>query len=57
MRFVFFETPLFTQLLPAYLDDEQYRKLQRKADDLTADQCRLLKRAIRAELRARRGSQ
>lgn len=28
MRFVFFETPLFTRLLPAYLDDDEYRALQ-----------------------------
>lgn len=29
MRFVFLETPLFTRLLPQYLDDEAYRALQR----------------------------
>lgn len=29
MRLVFFETPLFTRLLPGYLDDEGYRRLQR----------------------------
>jgi putative transcriptional regulator len=29
MRFVFFETPLFTRLLPRYLDDEGYQALQR----------------------------
>ena len=116
MRFVFFETPVFTRLLPDYLDDEAYRALQQaliqrpeqaaragpvmagtggfrklrwkdtrrgkgrrgglrviyyvleaerqvwlftiydkdETDDLTAEQCRLLKSAIRNELRARR---
>jgi len=29
MRLVFFETPLFTRLLPDYLNDESYRALQR----------------------------
>ena len=29
MKLVFFETPLFTRLLPDYLDDEGYRNLQR----------------------------
>ena len=29
MKLVFFETPLFTRLLPDYLDDESYRALQR----------------------------
>ena len=29
MRLVFFETPLFTRLLPGYLNDESYRALQR----------------------------
>jgi len=29
MKLVFFETPLFTRLLPNYLDDEGYRSLQR----------------------------
>jgi len=29
MRRVFFETPLFTRLLPNYLSDESYRALQR----------------------------
>ena len=29
MKFVFFETPIFSRLLPAYLDDEAYRALQR----------------------------
>lgn len=29
MKFVFFETPIFTRLLPTYLDDESYRALQR----------------------------
>ena len=28
MKLVFFETPLFTRLLPDYLDDEGYRGLQ-----------------------------
>jgi len=28
MKLVFFETPLFTRLLPEYLDDQQYRALQ-----------------------------
>jgi hypothetical protein len=28
MKLVFFETPLFTRLLPDYLDDESYRELQ-----------------------------
>lgn len=28
MQLVFFETPLFTRLLPDYLDDEAYRRLQ-----------------------------
>lgn len=28
MRLVFFETPLFSQLLPDYLSDESYRALQ-----------------------------
>ena len=28
VRFVFFETPLFTRLLPAYLEDEEYRAVQ-----------------------------
>ncbi len=28
MKLVFFETPLFTRLLPDYLDDEAYSKLQ-----------------------------
>lgn len=28
MKIVFFETPLFTRLLPDYLDDEGYRGLQ-----------------------------
>jgi hypothetical protein len=28
MRFVFFETPLFSRLLPSYLDDADYRSLQ-----------------------------
>jgi hypothetical protein len=28
MRFVFLETPLFTRLLPEYLDDESYMALQ-----------------------------
>jgi hypothetical protein len=28
MRFVFFEAPLFTRLLPAYLEDDEYRALQ-----------------------------
>lgn len=28
MRFVFFETPLFSRLLPSYLDDADYRRLQ-----------------------------
>lgn len=29
MKLVFFEAPAFTRLLPAYLDDESYRELQR----------------------------
>jgi len=29
MKLVFFETPVFTLLLPTYLDDESYRALQR----------------------------
>jgi len=29
MKLVFFETPLFTRLLPDYLDDEAYSELQR----------------------------
>ena len=29
MLFVFFETPLFTRLLPDYLDDDGYRRLQK----------------------------
>ena len=28
MKFVFVEAPLFTRLLPDYLDDETYRELQ-----------------------------
>ena len=28
MELVFFETPLFTWLLPKYLDDQNYRELQ-----------------------------
>ncbi len=28
MKLVFFETPLFTRLLPKYLDDQNYRELQ-----------------------------
>jgi hypothetical protein len=28
MRFVFFAAPLFTRLLPAYLEDDEYRALQ-----------------------------
>ena len=28
MKLVFFETPLFTRLLPEYLDDQEYRALQ-----------------------------
>jgi len=28
MKLVFFETPLFTKLLPEYLDDKEYRALQ-----------------------------
>jgi hypothetical protein len=28
MKLVFFETPLFTRLLPDYLDEEAYRALQ-----------------------------
>ena len=28
MELVFFETPLFTRLLPKYLDDHNYRELQ-----------------------------
>jgi mRNA-degrading endonuclease RelE of RelBE toxin-antitoxin system len=28
MKFVFFETPLFSRLLPSYLDDAEYRHLQ-----------------------------
>ena len=28
MERVFFETPLFTRLLPKYLDDQNYRELQ-----------------------------
>ena len=28
MKLVFFETPIFTRLLPSYLSDESYRKLQ-----------------------------
>ena len=28
MELVFFETPLFTRLLPKYLDDQNYRELQ-----------------------------
>ncbi len=28
MRLVFYETPLFTRLLPEYLDDQEYRALQ-----------------------------
>lgn len=29
MFVVFFETPLFTRLLPDYLDDDGYRRLQK----------------------------
>jgi len=29
MFLVFFETPLFTRLLPDYLDDDGYRRLQK----------------------------
>ena len=29
MKLVFFETPIFTRLLPTYLDEESYRALQR----------------------------
>ncbi len=29
MKLVFFETPLFTRLLPDYLNDESYQTLQR----------------------------
>ncbi|VAW66036.1 hypothetical protein MNBD_GAMMA10-3376 [hydrothermal vent metagenome] len=28
MKLVFFETPVFTRLLPEYLDDKEYRALQ-----------------------------
>jgi mRNA-degrading endonuclease RelE of RelBE toxin-antitoxin system len=28
MRYVFFETPLFSRLLPSYLDDVEYGRLQ-----------------------------
>jgi hypothetical protein len=28
MKLVFFETQLFSRLLPSYLDDEEYRRLQ-----------------------------
>jgi len=28
MKLVYFETPLFTRLLPEYLDDQEYRALQ-----------------------------
>jgi mRNA-degrading endonuclease RelE of RelBE toxin-antitoxin system len=28
VRFIFFETPLFTRVLPEYLDDDAYRALQ-----------------------------
>ena len=28
MRFVFFETPLFSRVLPSYLDDAEFRRLQ-----------------------------
>jgi len=28
MKLVFLETPLFTQLLPEYLNDKEYRALQ-----------------------------
>jgi mRNA-degrading endonuclease RelE of RelBE toxin-antitoxin system len=114
MRFVFFETLLFTRLLPQYLDDEGYQALQHalmarpkqgpvitgtggfrklrwrdkrrgkgrrgglrviyyflelehqvwfftvynkdEIEDLTAAQCRLLRNAIREELRVRRGN-
>ena len=113
MRFVFFEAPPFTRLLPSYLEDDEYRVLQwalmqrpewgdlvphtggfRKlrwrddrrgkgsrsglriiyyvlaadrqiwlftiydkdeAQDLTPQQCRLLRSAIHDELAARRG--
>ena len=115
MRFVFLEAPIFTRLLPAYLDDEAYRALQtallqrphlgavipgtggfrklrwrddrrgkgkrgglriiyfvleeeqqvwlfslydkNEMQDLTVKQCRLLRIAIQAELRARRSAQ
>ncbi len=115
VRYVFFETPLFSRLLPSYLDDADYGALQsalmrepergdlisgtggfrklRWADrrrrkgrrgglrviyyvlaadrqiwlftiydkdeikDLTAQQCRLLRRAIDEELERRRGSE
>jgi mRNA-degrading endonuclease RelE of RelBE toxin-antitoxin system len=114
MKFVFFETPLFSRLLPSYLDEIEYGRLQgalirdpergdlmpgtggfrklRWADarrgkgrrgglrviyyvlsadeqiwlftiydkgeikDLTASQCRSLKRAIHDELSTRRGN-
>ena len=33
MKLVFFETPVFTRLLPGYLTDESYRKLQQALMD------------------------
>jgi hypothetical protein len=33
MKLVFFETPVFTRLLPGYLTDESYSKLQRALMD------------------------
>ncbi len=33
MTLVFFETPLFTRLLPDYLNDESYRALQKALMD------------------------
>jgi hypothetical protein len=69
MKYVFFETPAFSRLLPSYLTTQStdYCKGEDQIwlftmydkdeiDDLTVKQCRTLKHAIQEELRARRGS-
>ena len=53
MKLVFFETPLFTRILPDYLDDEAYQQLQ-QALIARPEAGSVMRKAIQNELVARR---
>ena len=56
MKATFVELPAFERLRASYLSDEEFGALQQtlEVSDLTEGQRRILKKAIEAELMARR---